>query len=147
MTSVVTLTFDIRSWDINQVTPRYKMKLFPTYEGNRPSGLGGDSGHTYTHRHTNRGATSINNIDNKTHLVTFWNIFLEVINPIYLHQVYVFLLLHLVPTSLPYLTNSYVEVRAWTWTIYVPNLMQIGQELFQLSSPVTLTSDLALENV
>ena len=62
MTPVVTLTFDIRSWDINEVTPRYKMKLFPTYEGNRPSGLGGDNEHTY--RQTNRGTTSINNIDN-----------------------------------------------------------------------------------
>ena len=37
------------------------MKLFPTYQGNRPSGLGGDSEHT--DRHTDRGTTSINNID------------------------------------------------------------------------------------
>ena len=46
---------------MNQVTPRYKMKLFPTYEGNRPSGLGGDSEQTV--RQTDREATSINNID------------------------------------------------------------------------------------
>ena len=41
------------------------MKLFPTYEGNRPSGLGGDSEHTNTQtdRQTNRGVTSINKID------------------------------------------------------------------------------------
>ena len=41
------------------------MKLFPTYEGNRPSGLGGDSEKTnkQTDRQTNRGVTSINKID------------------------------------------------------------------------------------
>jgi len=48
---------------MNQVTSRYKMKLFPTYEGNRPSGLGGDS--EQTDRQTNRGVTSINKIDKK----------------------------------------------------------------------------------
>ena len=37
------------------------MQLFPTYEGNRPSGLGGDS--EQTDKQTDRGATSINNID------------------------------------------------------------------------------------
>ena len=47
MTSVMTLTFNIRSCDMNQVTSRYKMTLFPTYEGNRPNGLGGDSGQTH----------------------------------------------------------------------------------------------------
>ena len=31
---------------MNQVTSRYKMKLFSTYEGNRPSGLGGYSEQT-----------------------------------------------------------------------------------------------------
>ena len=46
---------------MNQVTYRYKMKLFPIYEGNRPSGLGGDR--EQTHRQTNRGVTSINKID------------------------------------------------------------------------------------
>ena len=39
LTSVVTLTFDIKSCNINQVTPRYKMQLFPKYEANWPSGL------------------------------------------------------------------------------------------------------------
>ena len=37
------------------------MKLFPTYEGNRPSGLGGDR--EQTNKQTNRGVTSINKID------------------------------------------------------------------------------------
>ena len=31
---------------MNQITSRCKMKLFPTYEGNRRSGLGGDSEQT-----------------------------------------------------------------------------------------------------
>ena len=61
----MTLTFDMRSSDVNQDTPRYIRQLIPKYEWNPSMGLGGDSEHTnkQTDRQTNRGATGINNID------------------------------------------------------------------------------------
>ena len=61
----MTLTFDIRSLDINHVTSRYEMQLFTIYEENCLSGLGEvrEHTHTKTDRQTYRVVTSINNID------------------------------------------------------------------------------------
>ena len=42
------LGFDIKSWDINQDTPRYMRQLIPKHKLNPPVCLGGDSEYTHT---------------------------------------------------------------------------------------------------
>ena len=42
------LGFDIKSWDINQDTPRYMRQLIPKHKLNPPMCLGGDSEYTHT---------------------------------------------------------------------------------------------------
>ena len=57
LTSVVTLTFDPRSWKIDKVTPGYQFNVPSQNKVNPTNGLGGVRGHTYIH--TDRGLTSI----------------------------------------------------------------------------------------
>ena len=58
LTSLVILTFDVRSRDHDEVTSRCYINHHPKYELNLS---GGDRKHTDTH--TDRGAMGINNID------------------------------------------------------------------------------------
>ena len=59
MTSVVTLTFDPRSCNIDKVTPRYDITIPPQNKFNPTNGRGGVRGQTHIHTHTNRRLTSI----------------------------------------------------------------------------------------
>ena len=74
LTSMVTLTFDPRSWNIVYMLSGYETHLPTKYEVNPSIGLGGVWGQTDTH--TDRGPYAINNIDIKT-TFRFSNLFLR----------------------------------------------------------------------
>ena len=73
LTSVVTLTFDPRSWKIDKATPGYQINIPPQNKVNPSNGLGGVRGQTdiHTYTQTHRGLKCYN-IDSGVYGTPCW---------------------------------------------------------------------------